>query len=302
MVNIWVVFFYQLPKDAEVYKGQSLTEFKSDTLPRVVTQKTYTYDTILKANSFPGGYKNDSSMIKFFSPYFTSDICEPGNTKHHTYQKFSSDAKRSANDALIKLSQTIQAGDVKTKKEIEARLKNSNDLKNCRLEQVMVYYLTPNVVLYDTSSNIKRFYNLDTSNITYKILKGNKIIGIVNYKNGKSIFKSFYDFDSLSYYQVLFLKKKPIALKNDFNLSEINVAGRYMDCFGYISKENHLVLSQCQQGNYYSVKNGIQSKDQILKQECQTQIAEIYYLGSKYPLLDQIIKKAHTRLASNRKG
>ncbi|HEV8271827.1 MAG TPA: hypothetical protein VGQ04_11020 [Chitinophagaceae bacterium] len=245
MVNIWVVFFYQLPKDAVVFKGQSLTEFKSDTIPRVDTQKTYTYDTTITANSFPKGNKNDSAIVKFFNPYFVNDICEPGNTKHHAYQKFSSDAKRSSNDALIKLSQNIQAGDVKTKKEIEASLKDINNLKNCRLEQLMVYYLTPNVVLYDMSSNIKRFYNLDTTSITYIILKGNKIIGIMNYKKGKSIFKPFYDFDSLSYYQVLFLKKKPIALKNDFKLSEINVSGRYMDCFGHISKENHLVLSQC---------------------------------------------------------
>jgi len=141
------------------------------------TVKTDVYDT-LPGNYLPGFIK-DSVMVSFFNPRFVNDICEPGNYTHPMYTHFEKEGKRLAIVALSSLINQVNSEE-RTKREIEKRLTNISDLKDCRLSQVMVYYLTFNVVLYDKEkTSLNQFYNLDTTSITYCLLHKNKLIGLV---------------------------------------------------------------------------------------------------------------------------
>lgn len=240
-------------------------------------------------------YLNEPDVIKIFSKHYVKDIAKPGDTNHRLYQQHSKKAdaiqQKAFDDLVSKLKQYPKLAKV-------LKLRNADDIKGCKLKVLPVYYLTHNIAEYKNEPNLTPFFCLDTSQLTYTVQLGTKVIGILNFRKGESFVKKFTGSDSISYNHIIAMHKKPLAfIRNVFD--EAARASIGFDNFGYISN-GHIMFVFDSEGEYNQHNETDGSNKIVFIKQVTIKSAESYYLGSEYShaMLPNIIKQGAHQLNS----
>jgi hypothetical protein len=219
-------------------------------------------------------YIPQQEIVNSFSGHYVKDIAQPGNTNHHLYKEYVARdnslmqaAKTGLLDYLKKYPNEFSDGSLK--------LKNTNEINNCKLIIMPVYYLTHNIASYNNEASLTPFFNLDTSAITYRLIKENKLVGIITYKKGKSYFEPFYLEDTLSYLKIIAMHKEPVKFKSNI----LGGSPSNDTLWGYISK-GHIVFVRCHEGDYIEHSTGSTVTKKVYIKTCKIETAEAFYLGS----------------------
>lgn len=223
-------------------------------------------------------YVRQQAIIDSFSSHFIRNIAQPGDVNNPLYKEYII----KANSLNQKAKADLLARFKKYPHQLDKlRLKNEDEINNSQLIALPVYYLTYNVSLYNNESTITSFFNLDTSFITYRMIKNDLVIGIIGYQDGHSYLRNFDTGDSLGYYQVISMHKEPVAFIRSILDKKALINVRY-DTFGYISN-GHIIFISCSQGDYIHYKsdsNGIMITTPVYIKECIIRNAESYFLGA----------------------
>jgi hypothetical protein len=250
-------------------------------------------DTLKPKKRLGTPYNSDGATVNRFSKYFVNDVIKPGDQNHSIYRSYIQKANSSKEEAINKIT-------IRVKKDPSllkwTKLKDVNELKNCQLKVLPIYYLTHNVVSYSDERSFVNFFTLDTGRLNYQLMNKNKMVGVVTYHNGFAGFKNFNTADSLSYYQILSMHKTPFAFIRRIYDPE-SLANAPYDSFGYVSG-GHLVFAICQQSNYEIRTPSGKFVKKELSKDSKLQSAESYYLGSDstFATLPDIIKNGDKML------
>ncbi|MBK0383561.1 hypothetical protein I5M32_11390 [Pedobacter sp. SD-b] len=289
-LSIGFIFYSCKSKKAvEETKRQSYVN-----VPKMDSVISITFDTLLKADGYDFGYRPDPNKVAFFKPYYINDICCPGNYNHPLYKRFMQKGTSVKDGVLASFIESLKTNSFyyqREKKIIERKLGNIEKLKQCKLVQLPVYYLSPNVVEYVNGTNIKKYYQLDTNGITYRVLKDDKLITILNYRQGGYGIWQIYANDSLSYDQLKQLNEEPLAFINNI---KIPLPTNFMyDKVGYLQAD-HIVFSDCAEGEYNIVNYGDNSTKQQFQRTFKTILAEVYFATKSVPrILDGIVGSSY---------
>ncbi len=281
--------------------GKGQTPGADASKPGVDTLTNNTVDSSRKSWGCDPGYERDTAMVAIFRPYFVSDICEPGCTDHPLYKLFFNRGALLAPKAMEKLMGKVFLYAGSTNR-IAQRFPNADAVKGCRLVQVPVYYLAPNVVMFTKGQDLRQFYTLDTTAYSYKVMRGDQFLDVLTFRETTSevTLSRVPDQDSLSYYQVLAEKKEPIGLINEIGIPGITNTS-FFDHFGCL-REGHLLFSSCSQGDFFVNTGGKGDNKEVFKRACKTEFADAYYCdeGSQ-SALSRHIERARQLLAKTGK-
>jgi hypothetical protein len=256
-------------------------------------------DTLKPKDRLGTSFIPDQETLNRFSKHFVKDVVKPGDLNHSLYKHYVEKADNLKGEAMAKLL-------VRIKKDPSllrwTKLKNVDELKNCQLQVLPMYYLTHNVATYSNENSLINFFTLDTGRLYYRLMNKNKIIGVATYQKGFVGFKNFNTSDSLSYYQVISMHKEPLAFMRRI-YDEEGLANAPYDTFGYVNG-GHVIFAICQQSNYeIRTSTGMLVKKELHK-DSKIQSAESYYLGSDstYATLPDIIKNGNKVLKYKEKS
>jgi len=279
-------------KTAEVSNPVASTSSK---IPKIDTVITDIYDTIPRNANFEKGYVRKEETVKMFQPYFISDICQPGDTRHPLYVNYMKAGREAIADAKQQFIARLEH-DAYGKKWISDQLGGDlTKLPHCTLELFPKYYLTPNIAAYNNEPNVIQYYHLDTSSIHFGLVYDKHLISFIKYKNERSYLAFNGRWDSLSYEKVNSLHKSPIIINNDICFTPVSFGN---PCFGYV-QEGHVMLAFCSKGNLIKrtlVIDGPPSNEldrEIYLNECETILAEAFLTKqSGYSFLNQKVNAA----------
>jgi hypothetical protein len=132
-------------------------------------------------------YIRQQEIVNSFSGHYVKDVAQPGNTNHHSYKEYVA----KGNSLMQAAKKTLMERFQKYPNQMSSwlKLKNANEINDCKFIVMPVYYLTHNIASYNNEASLTPFFNLDTSAITYRLVKENKLVGIITYKKAKAIWK-----------------------------------------------------------------------------------------------------------------
>ena len=257
--------------------------YKGDTLV------TEVYDTLLTITDYNFGYVRDQKMVDFFTPHLFKDLCNPGDYNHPVYVEFMRKGAALKEAALNDIKKQLPR-DPLMREELLTQLKSLDELNECELRQLTVYAISPNIVLYNGENNISRFFTLDTSRITYRILKGPRLIGFLHNRKGYNTVSVISVPPSeaiLSYNKVMSLNKEPIGIINDLKL--LNSQGpELLDFFGYV-KSDRVMYALYSYGNLTHHSNTAPPVH-VTYQEWRVESLDVLFnKGGSYPRIKQIL-------------
>lgn|GEM_PF-2919140 len=145
----------------------------------------YVCDTAPKSSSCPPYKVSEDTLVKI-SRLFDKDIVEPENESHPTYIRYIEKMNGSI-DQIRGYLQTMvtnySLGKLKSGQEerdsLLKRIGGEKEFKKCKIRPMLHYYLTANIVLNKGDDNLKKYYNLDTLQFLYAILKDDSLVGIM---------------------------------------------------------------------------------------------------------------------------
>lgn len=197
------------------------------------TVATYDYDTLLK-EQYRINYMPDKDTLEFLRPFFTANICEPGNYNHIQYKRWQRQADSlnlvTKKGIVIRLK-TIKGAIHEKESYLLSHLKSIDEIMDCEFVPVPVYGLTYNIADYKDGANLKKYFSLDTSgDISYVVLKNKRMIGLARYeaiylpKGLQQVVNSTKE-DSISYHMVMDINKEPLAIRESVYKGRINFFG-----------------------------------------------------------------------------
>jgi hypothetical protein len=220
-------------------------------------------------------YIRQQNVIDSFSPLFVKDIAQPGDVNHGKYKQYIIKGNALSEKTKVNLLQKFKKHPENIRK---LNLMNADELRECKLIVFPVYYLTHNIALYNNESSLSPFFNLDTNIVTYRVMKNNRLLGMVKYQNGESFLRVFTASDSLSYSKIVSMHKEPLAFIKEV-LDEQGRSNAQVSAFGYVSNE-HIIFVSFNESNYVQYNVGNSVGKPIHVKECKIKNAESYYLGS----------------------
>jgi hypothetical protein len=254
-------------------------------------------DTSRSLDEIKTSYQRDPEILNILKPYFNKDICPPGDTKNPVYKAFMSKGKSMEGLVLDKLEARLRR-DSNGVKEITKRLGNINELKNCQVKQIPMYYLTPNVAQYQKGESITQYYTLDTTVFKFLVVKDGKLITLVM-KDEQ--FWRRYDRapkDTLAYEKLMQLKKEPIGFDVFMYVGKYSASPEQL---GFMSG-NRIIFADCVSRSYRrQLIGGPETITQIFEEGCAIQSAEAYFLEEKnhLPRLQSFLKATYDSLKRN---
>jgi hypothetical protein len=235
-------------------------------------------DTSRSLDEIKTSYQRDPEILNTLKPYFKKDICPPGDTKNPVYKAFMSKGKSMEGLVLDKLEARLRR-DSNGVKEITKRLGNINELKNCRVKQIPIYYLTANVAQYQKGESVTQYFTLDTTVYKFLVVKGGELITMAG--NNKGMWRRYEVFpkDTLAYERLTQLGKEPIGFNLELNIDEY---GPYPSHLGFMSG-NRIIFADCVSRNYQrQLIGGAETIKQIFEEGCAIRSAEAYLTDDKY--------------------
>lgn len=248
------------------------------------SSKSQSSDTIVKirvdtASDMKGRrkYVRQQSIIDSFSPFFVKDMVRPGDLNHAGYKRYLVKGNNQLEKAKMGLLQKINKYPEYLAK---LNLKNVDELKDCKLVVLPVYYLTYNIASYNNESNFSSFFNLDTTVVTYRLIRNNKLLGIIKYENGEIYLrKSFSTSDSLTYNKIIAMHKEPLGFISGILLDDMWRSNTPYINLGFMSN-GHIIFVSCSEHNYTQFNVGSAVGKPVYIKQCKINNDEAYYLGS----------------------
>lgn len=238
---------------------------------------------------YPNSYIRQESVIARYKPFFVKDISRPGDIKTGAYTAYVRHAGAQLPVVEKALPQRLKESSAGRAK-LLAHVKDTADIHACTLVPVPAYYLTPNVVQYQSGESIALYFALDTSKVIYALLKNNQLVGMVLYHQGRSRLLDISKADSISYAAVLELHEKPVAFLNHIAINPADVGG-VISNFGYV-KNNRILFSTYDEKTYRLTDmkgNASEPKTEITY---TIEPAEAYFArGGSQSVLQQIVQR-----------
>lgn len=193
-------------------------------------------------------YQSDSTTKSLMSKYLIPEITKPGE-QNKIYQEFMNNGSMLAVKALNAFRTSIISGPVDANyRAIIKTLPDTSELKNCKLVQIPIYYLTPNVVNIKKGESIINYFSLDTVTYTYQVLKGNKLVAILTHRNNRSGILFSYDSFIDVYERIIDYQKKAIMFQIVIRIPKFRMSPIYTT-LGYLSNDE-LVFVTRTKGDY----------------------------------------------------
>ena len=233
-------------------------------------------DTDYKSAPLHKNYQKDPKIVETFSKYMVQKIISPVDTNNQIYKNFITRGRQLSQTAKTELVKTIN----RFPPTLEfTKLKNVEEISKCSLVVLPMYYLTHNIVNYDNKTNLMAYFNLDTATVFYKLMMGNKVMGIIYIAKKRSFVTVFSTKDSLGYYQILRMHHTPIPfMLNIKDQNDVSIP-HHFDSFGYISK-GHIVLVYGGQGQVIQTNSKNSTTKIVENKYMRFTSAESFYLGS----------------------
>jgi len=265
------------------------TSVKEDTLLKSRTAP------FIKQSSYSNNYIPSPEVINSFKPYFISNICPPGDMNHPLYKNFMKAGTDMESLVVSKLSERFKSNPDWVK-QLERKIGKIDELKNCTIKHLPVYYLSPNVVQYKTGENIAQYYHLDTSSYKFAIVKDEKLIGIARRAGGFWRLLQLHPRDSVAYGRIVKLHQVPIAFKTNI---KIDLPTGLIDYFGYL-QDTHIFFAKCTYGliNYKTTNDA--TIHSVFEDGCDFQRADAFFTTGGYPILKQSIESAYDVIKKNK--
>jgi len=197
--------------------------------------------------TFPSNYKRDESVVETLRPYLVSDIVDPGDQWHPFYLGHLREARQRLPEARLALLQCIKTGKMSREYMSKHSLANEADLNSITFLHIPVYYVTPNVALFQIGENVAKYYNLATGGFTYLMFRNNRLVGYLNFYNGTSNIVWMPNFITGGYTQIKKLGKKPIVLNLEVHTTNSKSTKGHINLFGYMD-HGHLIYSLYDEG------------------------------------------------------
>lgn len=237
---------------------------RGNALDTVITRKTE-----LSFNKrFPNNYKRKESVVQTLRPYLVSEIVDPRNHSNPIYSNHLKNAREKLPEAKAALLQHIKTSSSYKEHMNKYNIANEGDLNSITFVHIPMYYITPNIVFFQNSENVAKYYNLGTGGLKYLMLKNNRLIGYLDFYNGKSIFREIPNLLEESYYQIKRLGKNPIMLSQSVSTSDPKKIIGGLNMFGYVD-QGHLIFSLYEEGALQKNESGLNKrvfrKDYVLQ-------------------------------------
>ncbi|RXK83261.1 hypothetical protein [Filimonas effusa] len=187
---------------------------------------------------YPNAYKKQDSVVGFYQTYFVNDLVKPGDINHPVYQSFMKKAEVQAPEVKAKIAESLKK-EKGVKRSMLGTLEYLTDVSDYTFQAIPVYYIVPNIVMYDTGVNAAEYYNLDTSKVLYVVLKGRQLVGtaLKSPVSGYRLLDTSVS-DSVAYGAIAAMGKQPVGFQQRIALDPAGVGGA-RDIFGYV-KSGHL--------------------------------------------------------------
>ncbi|TKC06960.1 hypothetical protein [Pedobacter frigoris] len=237
---------------------------RGNALDTVVTRKT----ELSFNKNFPNSYKKKESVVQTLRPYLVSEIVDPRNHSHPIYSNHVRDAREKLPEAKAALLQHIKTSSSYKEYMNKYNIASEADLNSITFVHIPMYYITPNIVFFQNSENVAKYYNLGTGGLKYLMLKNNSLIGYLDFYNSKSVFREIPKLLTESYYQIKRLGKSPIMLSQSISTSDPKKIIGGINMFGYVD-QGHLIFSMYEEGtlqkNESILKKRVFRKDYVLQ-------------------------------------
>lgn len=245
---------------------------------------------------YPNSYNRQDVVVARYKPYFIKDFSKPGDFKTGAYTAYTRHAGSQLPVVEKALPQRLKESSAGRAK-LLAHLKDTAEIHSCILVPVPAYYLTPNVVQYQSGENITSYFALDTSKLIYALVKNNQLVGMVLHHQGRSRLLDVSKADSISYAAVLEQREKPVAFLNHIAIDPANVGG-VISNFGYV-KDNRIIFSTYDEKTFrLEDVHGNTSAPQT-EITYTLEPAEAYFAkGGSQSVLQQIVQRYYKNLES----
>lgn len=265
-------------------------------LDTIITRKTeFSFN-----KTFPNNYKRDETVVQALRPYMVSEIVDPGNQSHPIYLGHLSEARQRLPEARLALLQCIKTGKMSREYMSKYNLANETDLNSITFLHIPVYYVTPNVALFQIGENVAKYYNLAIGGFTYLMFRNNRLVGYLNFFNGNSNIVWMPDFITGGYTQIKKLGKKPIVLNLEVHTTNPKSTKGHINLFGYMD-HGHLIYSRYDEGIIKKVAmDAVAEPYAFFKKSYTLETAESFLFGNQSgpPTINRWLDNAVNRLKS----
>jgi hypothetical protein len=264
-------------------------------LDTIITRKT----ELSLDKTFPNNYKRDEAVVQVLRPYLVSEIVDPGNRSHPVYLDYVKDARKKLPEAKSALLQRIKSSSSYREYISKYNIANEADLNSITFVHIPVYYMTPNIVFLKNGDNIAKYYNLVTGGLKYLMLRNNRLIGYLDFYNGKSSIIWMPNFIAEGYHQILKLGKTPIVPCLSVGTRDSKEMLGGINMFGYMD-QGHLILSICDEGIVQNAGYG--PKNPVFRKNYTLETAESFFSGNGgRSTINQWLDNAVNSLKTDRK-